>query len=88
LSEAKRPACRIEPTGEHEAAQARRHPDRKPDHAAAVDAGRPGYLLASCSDPDILHCTEGDDVRRYDLAQVQQICRGDGVRRSQVRKRP
>jgi hypothetical protein len=43
-------------------------------------------LLAWSSDPEILHDTEADDVRGYDLAQVQEICRGDGARRSQVRK--
>jgi hypothetical protein len=42
-------------------------------------------LLAWSSDPEILHCTDGDDARDYDLAQVQEICRGDGARRSQVR---
>jgi hypothetical protein len=39
-------------------------------------------LLAWCSDP-----TEGDDARGHGLAQVQEICRGDGARRSQVGKR-
>ena len=45
-------------------------------------------LLAWSSDPEILHDTDGNDVRGYDLAQVQDIYRSDGARRGRVRRRP
>ena len=45
-------------------------------------------LLAWNSDPEILHDTDGNDVRGYDLAQVQDVYRSDGARRGRVRRRP
>jgi len=33
-------------------------------------------LLRWNSDPEVLHFSEGDDAKRYDLAQVQAIYRG------------
>ena len=74
--------------GEHEAAQARRHPDRQPDHSRPLTEDDWDILLAWSSDPEILHDTDGNDVRGYDLAQVQDVYRSDGARRGRVRRRP